>query len=75
MTTTPTKYKYRLEHKGTVVAESDWSNILFDYTRRRPEKAPNYTVYNNVTGQVAGTPSVKATVKKAAPKKRVAVKR
>lgn len=78
MTTTPkpvkrqSDFKFRLEHKGIVVAESDWSNILFDYLRRDTVKSENYAIFNNVTGLPAGTPTAKTTVKPAATRKRSA---
>lgn len=46
--------KYRLEYKGAIVAESEWSSILFAQKNKRPAKAENYTVFNNETGKVAG---------------------
>jgi hypothetical protein len=49
------KYKYRLEYKGEVVAESDWSSILFAQKNKRPASADKYRVINNATGRVAGT--------------------
>jgi len=65
-TTKGPKFKFRMEHKGTVVAESDWSNILFDYLKRDTVKSEHYAIFNNVTGLPAGTPTV--TTKKPLPK-------
>ena len=48
------KFKFALVYKGEVVAEADWSSILFAQKNKRPDKADNYTVLNNETGKVAG---------------------
>lgn len=48
------QYKFALKFKGEIVAESDWSSILFAQKNKRPEKSGNYEVINQVTGKVAG---------------------
>lgn len=46
--------KYSLKYKGEVIAQSEWSSILFAQKNKRPAKSDNYEVINNETGKIAG---------------------